>query len=145
MSEIIVGSSRFLVWVLVLAHVAGGALLAVTGLPWAWKIAALPLFLGSLMHSLRRHAWRVSPTAVVGLQLDPEGKALFRHRNGQVLEGCLLGSSFVSPWLTVLNLRPVGGRCSVPLVILPDAAGEEDFRRLRVWLRWKYSQAKLGW
>lgn len=145
MQEMTVGSSRILAGILVSAHVAGGALLAVTDLPWVWKIAALPLFLGSLMFALRHHAWRLTPAAVVGLHLEPEGKVVFLRRDGLVLEGLLLGSSFVSPWLTVLNLRPEGRRRSVPLVILPDAVEREAFRQLRVWLKWKYVQAKLGW
>lgn len=145
MPEMTVGSSRILAGILVLAHIAGGVLLATTDLLWVWKIAALPFFLGSLMLALRRHAWRISPAAVMGLQLDQEGKAVFLRRDRLALEGQLLGSSFVSPRLTLLNLRPEGRWRSVPLVILPDAMDEKDFRRLRVWLKWKYAQAKLGW
>jgi len=48
----------------------------------------------------------------------------------------VLGSSYVSGWLTVLNLQTSDGRKCRSVVILPDAADMEPCRRLRVWLRW---------
>lgn len=145
MLEMNVASSRALVGILVSAHAASALLLGLTGLPWMGKLAALPVFLASLALSLRRHAWRLSPSAVVGLRLEQECRAAFRRLDGETLEGPLLGSSFVSPWLTVLKIRPDGRRLAVSLVILPDAVEREAFRRLRVLLRWKCAQAKPGW
>lgn len=143
MLELRVASSRILTWVLISAHTVAGMLFGLTDLHGGWKIAVLPLFLASLVFSLRRQAWRVSPSSLVGLQLNDEGKFLFSRRDGQDIEGVLLGSSFISPWLTILNLRPEEQWQTVSLVILPDAVKQEDFRRLRVLLRWKYAH-KLG-
>jgi len=47
------------------------------------------------------------------------------------------GDTYVLWFLTVLNLgRSDGGR-RISLLILPDGIDTDDFRRLRVWLRWK--------
>ncbi len=60
----------------------------------------------------------------------------------------LLGSSFVAPYLTVLELKPLSTRklwqrfrtrC---VVILPDGIDVEEFRQLRVLLRWKWKDAR---
>jgi len=37
-------------------------------------------------------------------------------------------------------LKPAGSRLAKHLVILPDAIDAEDFRRLRVWLKWRCSK-----
>lgn len=144
MLEMNLASSRALAGILVSAHAASALLLGLTGLPWMGKVAALPVFLASLALSLRRHAWRLSPSAVVGVRLDRECRAAFRRLDGKTLEGTLHGSSFVSPWLTVLNLSPEGRWRTVSLVILPDAVEREAFRQLRVLLRWKCAQVRPG-
>ncbi len=46
-----------------------------------------------------------------------------------------VGERVVWPWLQVLRLREVeAGRCHT-LIVLPDSAGPDDRRRLRVWMR----------
>jgi toxin CptA len=70
----------------------------------------------------------------------------------------ILGSSFVAPYLTVLELRPLepsAGSSGTGIrewwrkrwkhrprsvVILPDAIDAEAFRQLRVLLRWKWKE-----
>lgn len=47
----------------------------------------------------------------------------------------LLAGSLVLPLCTVLRVRIDGRTRSV--VVLADSLGAEDFRRLRVWLRWR--------
>lgn len=47
----------------------------------------------------------------------------------------LLPGATVHPWLTVLRLARE--RDVYRLVIAPDSAAPEEFRRLRVWLRWR--------
>lgn len=103
-----------------------------------WLGALLTAFLaGSAWHTLRRDGWRTLQRSLVGVRLDADCGCEFQLRAGSWHEAALLGSSFVSPYLTVLNLRPVGGRFAQHLVILPDAVDAEDFRLLRVWLKWR--------
>ena len=58
------------------------------------------------------------------------------QRDGHWSPATVLRSSFVLPWLVVLHLRLEGRRLMLPVVLLPDSMGNDDFRRLRVWLRW---------
>ena len=55
----------------------------------------------------------------------------------------LLPGTTVHPWLTALRLRDDDGRVH-RLVVLPDAMDRQDFRRLRVFLRWQAARVKPG-
>lgn len=46
----------------------------------------------------------------------------------------LLPGATAHPWLTVMRLAQVGGTWL--MVVAPDSVAPEEFRRLRVWLRW---------
>ena len=102
------------------------------------------LLLASLALGLRSHAWRSGPAALVGLELRLDGSGAIQDRRGRWREIAVLGSSFVSPLLTVLNLRLAGARGSRSLVVTPDALGADEFRHLRVWLRWRGAPADPG-
>jgi len=49
----------------------------------------------------------------------------------------LQGSTFVSPHMTVVNLRPHGLLRTRRVILVPDNIDLGDFRRLRTWLRWR--------
>lgn len=49
----------------------------------------------------------------------------------------LLDASVVQPWLTVLSLRGRADNRKRHLVILRDSLDADEFRRLRVWVKWK--------
>jgi toxin CptA len=53
------------------------------------------------------------------------------------VEGELSGSSYVSPALTIVVLQPRGRGRTRRAIILPDSVDARDFRRLRIWMRWK--------
>lgn len=48
----------------------------------------------------------------------------------------LMPNSMVWPGWVVLRYRLAGERQAITRSILADSIGEDDFRRLRVWLRW---------
>jgi toxin CptA len=127
--------SRQLAWLLGLGH-AGAVLLSwITPLKWWLSLPLSLAALASLRYGLRYHALRSAPDALVGLELRPDGSAAVRDRSGRWTQAQVLGSSFVSPGLTILNLRLAKAHCS--LVVAPDSLDADDFRRLRVWLRWR--------
>ena len=70
------------------------------------------------------------------LRLRASGEIEVRSPGGRWRRGCLRAGSFVAPWLTLVLWRAEGSRFDRAVVILPDMLGEEEFRRLRVWLRW---------
>ena len=53
----------------------------------------------------------------------------------------VLGTSYVSPRLSVINLRLDGRMFARHMLIVSDNADAECFRRLRVLLRWGYRKA----
>lgn len=80
-------------------------------------------------------AWHRSNPSVTALRLSGEGGIECRLAGeGDFHKACLQGSTVVHPWLTVIRLS-TGRRHEV--VVCPDAIDADDFRRLRVWLRWK--------
>jgi len=56
--------------------------------------------------------------------------------SGRWREGSVRPGSFVAPWLTIVRWRPRGARIDRTIPLLAGMVGAEDFRRLRVVLRW---------
>jgi hypothetical protein len=77
-----------------------------------------------------------SSRAAVSLDLREDGGASWRDRNGEWHEGSLGSDHFVSAAFVVLGLDQPG-RSRKWLVVMGDSVLHEDFRRLRVWLRWR--------
>lgn len=139
---IAVGPSRRLAGLLVGMHGFAVVMFWLAPLPHWLAALLMPLFIGSAWHTLRRDGFRTQQGSLIALRLDADGRCEFQTRTGAWREAALLGSSFVAPYLTVLNLKPAGGRLVKHLVILPDAVDAEDFRRLRVWLKWRCSKTE---
>jgi toxin CptA len=64
-----------------------------------------------------------------------------KDRTGIWLDGTLGENHFVSPALVVVELQAPPGRRKT-LVLARDSLPADDFRRLRVWLRWRRSPRK---
>ena len=75
----------------------------------------------------------------VQLRLQKDGAFLAQCRNsGDWLHARGLPGMFVHPWLTVIRLQTEDGRqFSLPVTV--DSMSPEDFRRLRVFLRWQFA------
>ena len=136
MLKISIKPSRRLALLLCLAHVAAaGAVLAID-LPIWLKILLVLLICASCAAYSYSTALLRSGGAVVGLEIGDDDALSFQTRRGEWREGTLLGSSFVSPYLTILNIGTAGRFFARHVVIMPDGIDAEDFRRLRVRLRW---------
>lgn len=127
------GASRRLAAVLAAMHVFASLMLGLAS-PVLWLAA--PVLAGSLAYVLHREVLRLSPASIVAFTLHADCRCEFRTRSGAVQEAQLLGSSFVAPWLTVLNLKTADSRLARHVVIVADAADSEIFRKLRVRLKW---------
>ncbi|OBU86880.1 protein YgfX [Chromobacterium subtsugae] len=116
---------------LVLASWLAYALLLSRYLPPAYLLS-LPAAGYFAWRALRAGGWRRNG-AWQRLEVDPQGRlslcAAAESREAQVLDDC-----FVTPLLTVLNLRLEGRRVS--LMLWPDSADAESRRQLRVYLLW---------
>jgi hypothetical protein len=119
---------------LLVAHVLALAAAWVSLAGWPQVLAGFGVLLsgaGCLAEVLQR-----SPRAAVALELQEDGRASWRDRNGKWHEGRFGGDHFVSAAFVVLGLD-LTGRSRKRLVIMGDSVLPEDFRRLRVWLRWR--------
>jgi toxin CptA len=151
--------------ILSLAHFSAIGLLWPLMLPAIVQLAGSVILALSLVFHLRRYALLSSPASVTGLELSDEMTCTLETRRGERISCTLLGSSFVAPYLTVLELKPLNtlesGESMQPLTppvpippvpsllplrifsgrsvtILPDGIDAEAFRLLRVLLRWKW-------
>ena len=124
--------SRFIGAALVLIGLlAGGVTLA---LPWSTAVRGINLLLIVVAAGL---AWqRLEPT-LAAIRLERSGQILVAVvGNAEFAEAELLAGATVHPWLTVVRLKTQDERKHL-LIAAVDSMKPEDFRRLRVFLRWQ--------
>lgn len=152
--------SRRLAVMLSFAHFAAIGLLWPLILPASAKLAGSAMLIFSLVFYLRRYALLRSPDSVMNIELSEEMICTLETGRGDRIVCALLGSSFVAPYLTLLELKPLKrqkytelpfppkhpkrrrGFFARSIVILPDGIDAEQFRQLRVLLRWKWKDPK---
>jgi toxin CptA len=130
--------SYYLALLLSFAHAAAGLVLWPLALPLGVKAAIAILLIVSLIYYLRKDALLIAHDAVVALTLTEEMSCILTERSGQSMVCGLSDNTFVAPYLTVINLQPVERFFMRGVVILPDSIDAEEFRRLRIWLWWKW-------
>ena len=136
MTRFAVRPSRYLTIVLSIAHVAAAVLVLELQLPVAVMMFHCAVITASFAHALLHHAlWR-TPDAIVAARLADATEASLKRRDGRVIDADILGTTYVTPSLTVLNVRERGARAARHIVLVPDNIDAEAFRRLRVLLRW---------
>lgn len=124
--------------ILVLAHMVAAGLLWPLALPWNITVIIVVTLIASLFYYLRKDAMLTAQNAVVVLTLPDEMTCVLTMRSGESIACSIQGNSFVAPYLTVINLKPSQKFFTHSVVILPDGIDAEEFRRLRVWLRWRW-------
>jgi toxin CptA len=116
---------------LLLAAMAALALFAI-------GLAALPLVvqlgLGVVVIGLVAWGGRRARRPRIRLRIAADGRLKCLDEAMEWRDAEVLGDSFVSAGLIVLRYRTAGKARS--LTLLPDSAGPDDLRRLRVALRW---------
>ncbi|NNM82382.1 MAG: hypothetical protein HKL98_07280 [Burkholderiales bacterium] len=118
--------SLLLAFILFLAHFSAILLVLYLSLP----LLIVPFLVIGMIHSILHHALLALGDSVVSVDLGEEDCTFFTG-SGEAIRAKLDGSTFVSPWLAGLNQK------RRVALILPDSLGSEEFRRMRVWLRWK--------
>jgi hypothetical protein len=84
-------------------------------------------------------ALRKGPYAVTEVRLAPDLVLVVHRGDGRLTAGHVRSSTFVAAWLTSIVWRPDGARFSRAILIVPDMLPPDDFRRLRVMLRYARS------
>ena len=137
--RITIGPSMLLAGALGAAHMAAGWLLWLVPIPGLGKAVFTLAIAASLVYFMARDALLHAPQSIVALELRDSGGVFLQTRHGEWIEGEVLGSTYVSPFLTVINFRPQGRRGARHVILLSDNLDPRDSRRLRMWLRWKWS------
>jgi toxin CptA len=124
--------SRNLALLLVAMHAV--ALLIVSDLELVvWIKLALLLLIAISAWNCRKY-WHGAQRIIL-LSLRDKGALAYVRLNGATGDASVDRQSTVTPWLTVILLK--SGKGLESLVLLPDALNPDDYRRLRVWLRWQ--------
>ena len=89
----------------------------------------------SLGYSLR------SPE-IVALTLPARGGLLCQKADGVPIPATVLSESSVFPWLVTLRFQVDGEKRARTLTLSPDHMSGEEFRLMRVWMRWGLRQEK---
>lgn len=87
-------------------------------------------------HRIRLHGTRRSQKAIVEILLSSDAVIVVRRRDGKLVAGHVRSATFVHPWFTSIVWRPDGARRSQAVPLAPDMLDIDDFRRLRVLLRY---------
>jgi len=77
--------------------------------------------------------------AVAEVRLAPDLMLLACMGDGRLVTGQVRASTYVGAWVTTIVWRPDGRRRSRALLVLSDMLPADDFRRLRVMLRYARS------
>ena len=123
--------SRFVDGALLAATATGLVAIALT--PWALTVLAM---LGSAIVLVAVVTVKALTPQIRALRIDNDGRisCQIADRSELILVRLLPGAT-VHPWLTVLRLADE--QRTYRVVIAPDSIALEEFRRLRVWLRWR--------
>jgi len=137
--------SWLLAALLALVHGAAIAIVLLVNIPpWAAVVAAAGLAV-NLFVAVRQHALLQTPNSAVAIEIGNDDKLGIQSRRGEWSEYAVLGNTYVTAYLTVLNLRQTDTRAVRRIALFPDSLDAEDFRKLRVWLRWKEARATTLW
>ena len=126
-------SSRRLLLIQSLAHLAAAAAVLASHVP-PWLAALLLLLVGASLARLRQ------PLPVAGLVLGGDGRLQTVAADGTASEATVHPHTLVLSFLIVLLYRKHGRLRS--LTLPGDSLTAEDFRQLRLWLRWRSTPAK---
>jgi len=76
------------------------------------------------------------PWSLITLTLNSKNQWLLKNNAGKEIQVLIEGQTFVSHYLTVINMRDAKNRRRYSMVIIPERVDTEDYRILRVLLRW---------
>ncbi|MGH8671166.1 MAG: hypothetical protein ACREUA_03885, partial [Burkholderiales bacterium] len=98
------GFSWVLAAFLITVHALAVATLWMTPIPIGLRFALSALLLVSVAWNFRLHAMRSLARALVALEIKPDCRCAVRTRGDGWMEGEILQGSFVTPYLTILNI-----------------------------------------
>jgi len=128
-------ASRILIGLLVAGHLGAIAVLFPLDLSMAIKITIAVVLLVSLVIALRKQPGRTGEGGVQTFIWQTDGLWVLETVDGEQMKVSLHESTYVHPWLVVLNFRQENKRGLLSFTLAPDALDREVFRELRVRLK----------
>ena len=128
--------SRQLAAVLALAGATACAVMASLPIPLREALVLDAIIATFAIYHVAKDAWLRMPWSIVALEVTSEGAFRCQSRAGVWIDVEVRGDSFVTPWLTILNLAEPKKWLARRAILLSDSGDAEMFRALRVWLRW---------
>ena len=127
--------------VLAICHIAAATFVAPLDVPLAVRAALSIAIAVSFVHSVYRHALLRATRSVLTIEVRDRHTAAVQGHDGAWRDARILGTSYVTAALTILNLRVAGERLARHVVLVPGNIDEHEFRRMRVLLRWARAPA----
>ena len=131
--------SRLGVALVVATHAPTAALAMWLPLPLPLRVAALAVIALAGTCAMRPLAGAAMPQS---LRIDIDRRIAVTARDGQAIAGDILDDGYVGPRIAVIVWRPDGAWRGRSLLVLADTFTPDEFRRLRVLLR--YSRARVS-
>lgn len=120
----------------ILIHAGAIIILFWLTIPLWLKIFLFIACVASFIYIITLQAWRINPKAIICCWPENNKNWLLQDRRGNVFAMQLLGSSICTVHFVLLNFKSVANKWLWrSVVILPDAMDKDDFRKLRVLLR----------
>lgn len=141
MLKIALQPSHILAGILSLAHGGTLGILWLIDLPLAVQLGASIMVLYGWTALIRRHALLRGPDAVIALEVTPDHLMNIETRAAGWQPCEVLGTTYVTASVSILNLRMEGATRNTNVTLLSDSLHADDFRKLRTWLRWKQERA----
>lgn len=127
--------SRILIGLLTAGHLGALLVLVPLDLSILIKMIIAVALVVSWVVAMRKQPGRMNEEGVQSLIWQSDGEWLLQTVAGDELPATLHPSTYVHPWLVVLNFRQEGKPGLLSVVLVPDALDAETFRELRVRLK----------
>jgi len=121
-------TSRIFISVFIIAYIGAMASVLTLNWYWVWKVLLLVAVLISMILTLTK----AGVGAIETLTWKEGSDWVIEFKNGVQYETQLLPSSFVSPWLVVLDFKRTDEQPRRSATLFRDALDGESFRRLQV-------------
>lgn len=127
--------------IICLMGIGATAILTLPALIWQIKLLSGIFILTAVIYTVCQYGLLLLPWSCVALSVSSSNQLELIRKDGRHLHATVCNNSVVTPFLTVVNCKlpdaKVLARLFAPhLVIVPDMLDAENYRQLRVWLRW---------
>ncbi|HPX89530.1 MAG TPA: hypothetical protein PL133_09700 [Methylophilaceae bacterium] len=137
--------SRILLCILIAAALFFIAMMFVVPASWrywsAFRWILTSLIMLATIYFIAKNALLSLPWSYVGLSVDSKNQLQLLRKDGVRLDVLVLPGTTVTAFLTVVHCQAklptlLQKILTFKVLILPDMLNAEDYRLLRIWLRW---------